>query len=80
MWAAKVLSVNDNRTVTIECFGDHLRADYKFDDCFLYAESPAKKMNVLYANDKKFRMQKEYKRSFLVIQGQFTVSRQKKFN
>lgn len=39
-WPAKVLSVNDNGTVNIECFGDHLRSSkYKFNQCRLYADN-----------------------------------------
>lgn len=38
-WPAKVLSVNGNKMVTIECFGDYLRGDYKFDECYLYSDA-----------------------------------------
>lgn len=38
-WPAKVLLVNDNDTVTIECFGDHLREEYNFDQCELYSDT-----------------------------------------
>lgn len=38
-WPAKVLAVNDNRKVTIECFGDHLRGEFNFGRCILYSDS-----------------------------------------
>lgn len=71
MWAAKVMSVNHNGTVTIECFGDHLSADYKFEDCFLYSkvqEAKYKKMIAACANKRKIKMKREYRNSFLVSQ------------
>lgn len=71
MWAAKVMSVNHNGTDTIECFGDHLSADYKFEDCFLYSkaqEEKYKKMIAACANKRKIKMKREYRNSFLVSQ------------
>lgn len=66
MWPAKVLSVNDDSTVTIECFGDYLRGNYKFDECLLYSESVECARG---ANTKKSKLgkQQEYKRTFPVV-------------
>lgn len=65
-WPAKVLSVNDDSTVTIECFGDYLRGNYNFDECLLYSESleRAREANAMKS---KLGKQKEYKRTFPVV-------------
>lgn len=73
MWPAKVLSVHHNGTVTIECFGDYLSADYKFEDCFLYSktqEQKYKKMIAVCAKNRKIIKKREYRRSFLVSQNE----------
>lgn len=70
MWPAKVLSVNEiNKTVSIECFGDYLRGDYAFAQCFLYSDAQEiarEKANKKYAKNVNIGRQEDYKRSFLV--------------
>lgn len=70
MWPAKVLSINDeDKTVTIECFGDYLRADYAFAECFLYSdaqETARERANSKYSKNSKIVKQEEYKCSFPV--------------
>lgn len=68
-WPAKVLSENDDGTVAIECFGDHLRANYKFEQCILYSDTEKdlrKKAENAIASKKKFH-KKEFVRAFKVI-------------
>lgn len=71
-WPAKVISVDGNSTVTIQCFGDHLRADYKFEQCNLYSDTEddlRKKMEIAQIamkSKKRIKMKKEYKCAFEV--------------
>lgn len=70
-WPAKVLSVNSNREkrVEIECFGDHLRAAYKFVDCILYSDTmeDLKKKAQIAMKSKNPVKNEEYKRAFKVM-------------
>lgn len=72
-WPAKVLSVNGNDMVTISCFGDHLRADYKFGQCILYSDTEkdlremAEKAENAIKSKKKIQNKKEFACAFKVI-------------
>lgn len=75
-WPAKVISVDGNSKVTIQCFGDHLRSAYKFVDCILYSdtEDDLRKKAEDARNamkSKKLAMKKEYKCAFEVMKSLF---------
>lgn len=73
-WPAKVISNDGNRTVTIEYFGCHLRWEYPFNQCVLYADTGrdlhAKAKNA--KNSKRENFKAEFKRAFTVREDGFT--------
>lgn len=76
-WPAKVLSVNDDdNKVNISCFGDHLRADYAFDQCLLYSdtEKDLRKKAEKAAKSKKQFHKAEFIQAFKVIKNYLFLS------
>lgn len=66
LWPAKVTCVNnDGMTVSVECFGDHLQAEYPFEQCYLYSDTHIAAMNKS-ALKEKCAGQEKYNRSVQV--------------
>ncbi|XP_037044380.1 uncharacterized protein LOC119080235 [Bradysia coprophila] len=82
MWPAKVISVYNcaNNMVIIDFFGDHLRAEYPFEECFLYSsaeECAQKEANAQHAFDPTIKKQNEYTRSFEEVEKYIRNMKQK---